>query len=521
MTKRARRFSHALLGVAVVTLLGCGSIDEALCGTTNCEFSLEEWTALRSLSGLGAPPPDPSNKYVDNTNAINLGHQFYFDARFSGESTQLDMLRRPTPYSRAPRGERINISCATCHVPSHGGIDATSIPNNVSVGAGFYDVNGQPTVNAAYYQMVYWNGRVDSLWAQAAAVSESFVSMNGNRLNISWVILDKYKNAYEAVFKDFPLPFTQNNSVAQQLLLETNGACALVAGQCPANDCHLVQASDATMACVPRFPFNGRPGSKTGCQLDSRDEPFGDAYDCMNDADKRSITQVLVNYAKALAAYEYTLQSRNSAFDEFVAEGPQSSKLSPAAQRGARLFVGKADCIECHSTPLFSNNEFENIAVPQIGPGVPGEIDCPENGVCDCVNGKNCLPWGAWDGLGKLKNNGFRRDSTWSDDPTDSSRSSWLSLTLDDSLKGAWRTPSLRDVALTAPYMHNGVYQTLEEVVVHYNNGGAAAGVPGIPSKRIKPLDLSDREQHDLVAFLESLTGAPLPASVVQAPSLP
>ncbi len=526
MAKDNSRWTDAAFVGAFVPLLlclsGCESFDSLVCGGPNCEFSREEWLALTALSGLGEPPADRSNKYIGQSDAISLGQKFYFDSRFSGDATQLDMLKRPTPYARAAIGQPTGLSCSTCHSPSHAGVDATSIPGNVSVGAGFYDVNSQPTINAAYYPLLYWNGRVDSLWAQAVAVSESFVSMNGNRLSIGWTILDKYKNAYELVFKETPLPFGQESSAAQRALLQENGRCKRGVGdECPPAVCHETAGSDASMQCVPRFPMAGRPGTKMGCQLDDRSEPFGDAYDCMTDADKESITRVLVNFGKAIAAYEYSLVSRNSAFDLFVAEGPRSTKLSPAAQRGARLFVGKADCVECHSTPLFSNGEFENVAVPQVGPGVPTESDCPESGVCDCVNGKNCLPWGAWDGLSKLKSNGFRRDSHWSDDPNDKSRAEWVALTLDSSLKGAWRTPSLRDVALTAPYMHNGIFKTLAEVVHHYNQGGDRSDVVGSPAKQMQPLGLSDIEQADLVAFLESLTGAALPAALIQTPALP
>jgi cytochrome c peroxidase len=98
-------------------------------------------------------------------------------------------------------------------------------------------------------------------------------------------------------------------------------------------------------------------------------------------------------------------------------------------------------------------------------------------------------------------------------------------------LIGAWRTPSLRNVALTAPYMHDGLYQTLEEVIEHYNRGGdgsgagAAAADGGAGGDRlavpIKPLDLADDERHDLVAFLKTLTGAPLPLRVGCRPALP
>jgi cytochrome c peroxidase len=87
-------------------------------------------------------------------------------------------------------------------------------------------------------------------------------------------------------------------------------------------------------------------------------------------------------------------------------------------------------------------------------------------------------------------------------------------------MKGAWRTPSLRNVAMTAPYMHDGRYATLEEVIAHYNRGGDPDAV-GQRDVRIKPLRLTDGEQADLAAFLRTLTGPPLDPSLARAPALP
>jgi cytochrome c peroxidase len=236
-----------------------------------------------------------------------------------------------------------------------------------------------------------------------------------------------------------------------------------------------------------------------------------------------------VNFAKAIAAYEATLISRDSAFDRFAAEGPDSTLISDAAKRGARLFVGKASCYECHNTPLLSDDQFHNIGVPQVGAAVPTEADCVAGAVCDCVAGTNCLPWGAWDGLKKLSSNAFKRTGAFSDAPTDTSHQRWYDLAAlvaskdlsVEAMKGQWRTPGLRDVALTAPYMHNGLYRTLEEVIWHYDGGGAPSGYAGARSVRVKPLGLTDQDVSDLVAFLETLNGAPLPASLVTSPVLP
>jgi cytochrome c peroxidase len=96
-------------------------------------------------------------------------------------------------------------------------------------------------------------------------------------------------------------------------------------------------------------------------------------------------------------------------------------------------------------------------------------------------------------------------------------------MTLDDTLKGAWRTPSLRDIALTAPYMHDGVYATLRDVVVHYNKGGVhslGGETIGTIDSKIKVLNLTEQEIDDVVAFLGTLTGE-VDGQVIEAPVVP
>lgn len=534
---RARK-SFPIVAVAfAIAPLGCGQgLDQPFCSQAGCEFSEWEWREIASLAELPeVAPEDPSNKYVGSRAAERLGHKFFYDTRYSGPSTQVDVLQRPASYARAPKGQATNLSCATCHDPGRAGIDTTSIPGNVAIGAGWADTNATPTFNAAFYRITYWNGRADSVWAQAVASNEGNNS-NGNRLKTAWVIQDLYRAEYASVFVDHPLPLVGTSADLQGIVEASGpraGQCKLVDDACPGS-CRRVSDGGVT-SCWPRFPLQGKPGRKPGCQAGDTSEPFGDAFDCMATEDQDAVTRVLVNWAKAIAAYEFRLVSRDSVFDRYVREvnaGMESSQLSPAARRGARLFVGKAACSDCHRTPLMSDSQFHNIGVPQVGPGVPTEADCPDEGVCDCVPNpspdsadpmtgvRNCLPWGARDGLMKLRSNGFRRDSRWSDSKTDSSRKMYMDMSLDSVPKGSWRTPSLRDVALTAPYMHNGALATLEDVVRHYNVGGSPAA-PGDRSARLKPLFLTPQEQQDLVEFLKSLTGAPLPAELVTAPELP
>ncbi len=464
----------ALLAAGGAGCFGKGASD-AFCDDSSCTFSRDEWTRLQGLTNLGPPPHDDSNGVDGNPAALELGRQFFADARFSGAATQVDALRRPAAVARAPQGQPTNLSCVSCHDLGRGGVDTASVPGNVSSGAGWSDLNALGIVNCAYQRLFTWNGRADSLWAQAFAVAENPTTMNGNRLHIAWVIANNYAAPYNALFVSVgkpPLPIPP------------------------------YETSD------PRFPPDGKPGAKADCQAGDSTEPFGDAWDCMAQADRDAINRVLVNWAKVLAAYEATLTSRNAAFDVFMREGPASSAVGAAAKRGARLFVGKAACIDCHNTPLLSDRDFHNVGVPQIGPDVPTEADCLAGGGCDCTTapaGKNCLPWGALDGLAKLQASKMLRSSAFSDKPSDLSRADEVTRPLTTALEGAWRTPSLRNVALTGPYMHDGLYQTLQQVVAHYNRGGEA-NAPGTRAVQIRPLGLTTDEQSDLVAFLESLT---------------
>ena len=513
------------------TLAACNA-DRPSCVGNGCAWSSAEWARLHSLSWAPVemdagvpvtPPPDPSNRFFDTPGAASLGKLFYFDPRFSGNTTLVDSIGRSVSSARSPKGSPADVSCASCHNPTHAGTDVTSMPNTVSIGAGIYDVNGQQTLNAAFFPLLYWNGRSDSLWAQALAVNESGFSMNGTRLQTFWTIVDYYLDRYTAVFGD-PLP--QKITSAE-------------------------------------FPLSGKPGTTPDCVNERPKFPF----DCMTDTDQEIVSRVFVNFGKAIAAYEDTLVSRDSPFDKFVRDGPGSDWISDAAKRGAMLFVGKASCIDCHNGPLLSDTKFHNIGVPQSGEHVPTVADCPPGGACDCTPGaevSTCAPSGAWAGALKLnaatesKNvkNDFRRDSKpWSDNPGGIEPCATTEIgaqpacgapsdPLDPSLKGAWRTPSLRDVALTAPYMHDGYYETLTQVVQHYNMGGASSAATAFQlpvcgtvdaaapacmapdagahqAAEIKPLDLSDDEVSDLVAFLGTLTGAPLSKDASANPDLP
>jgi cytochrome c peroxidase len=517
------RLGSLALVVASLGLGGCGSsADDLFCDGAGCGFSDLEWSRL---GALGHPLPVPVNRtngVFGTSNANQLGQWIFLDTRFSGVGTQVDAIGRPTGVARAAKGQPLNISCASCHDLAHFGVDVASTPGNVSTGAGLTDVNALSVVNSAYSHLYFWNGRADSSWALNFAVAESGTTMNGNRLQIARVLADSpgYRAQYDGTFgptlgQIIPIP-PGDTACATGQLVSKGGPTAGQCLDCSLPGCRLAVASDGGPgACWPRFPLQGKPGNKVGCQPGDPTEPFGDAFDCMDPVDQDAITQVLVNWSMALESFEARLVNTDGTpFDAWIADGPLSTVISESARRGAQLFVSKGGCVDCHNGPMFTDDGFHNIGVAQVGPNVPTLDDCPEKGTCDCVTPgtTTCAPWGKFTGLLRLqgpKSKNTLRTGKWSDDKSDTSRTDDVMSPATDDMKGAWRTPGLRNVAETAPYMHDGRYATLEEVVAHYNRGGDAGAV-GTVDVRIRPLLLTDGEQADLVAFLRTLSGPPL-----------
>lgn len=155
--------------------------------------------------------------------------------------------------------------------------------------------------------------------------------------------------------------------------------------------------------------------------------------------------------AKAIATFERTVLSGNAPYDRYKA-GDEDA-LTEAQIRGMNVFFKKAKCDSCHIGFNFSDGSYENVGIG---------MDKPEPD------------------LGRY------------------------AITGDEEDKGAFKTPTLREIEHTAPYMHDGRFKTLEEVVEHYNKGGIKN--PWL-DQRIKPLNLSDQEKADLVAFLKALSG--------------
>ena len=160
-------------GLLLLGLAGCGKLaDSVFCASAGCDWKPGEWERIAALANPDDPPPDLSNDWRDDPTAVALGQDVLLR---SGRSRARRPRRTPSSAIRRPRApprtRAIGISCATCHDLRTGGVDTTSVPGHVSVGAGWTDVNALPVVNSAYRQVVFWNGRADSLWALNAVVA--------------------------------------------------------------------------------------------------------------------------------------------------------------------------------------------------------------------------------------------------------------------------------------------------------------------------------------------------------------
>jgi len=202
---------------------------------------------------------------------------------------------------------------------------------------------------------------------------------------------------------------------------------------------------------------------------------------------------VLVDVAKALAAFEETLTTGRTPFDEFrdaLARDDQvtQARYPESAKRGLRLFVGRGNCAFCHSGANFSNGEFHDNGVPYfIRPGVADP--------------------GRHEGIRNVRASAFNLLGRYNDDATRSTATGTRYVQLESRSWGEFRTPSLRNVAVTAPYMHDGRFPTLRDVVRHYSELDEDR-LHADGERILRRLDLTPNEINDLVAFLETLTDA-------------
>ena len=374
--------SRALVLVAAWAVLSAGA--------HGLENHLHDVAEL-SLDALGPLPADPSNRFADDREAAALGERFFFDTRLSSNG---------------------KVSCASCHDPKRQFQDGRALAK----GVGTTSRRTMPLAGTAYSPFLFWDGRKDSLWAQALGPLESAVEHGGTRAQYAQVIAAHYRRDYERVFGPMP-------------------------------------------------------------ELRQPD----------------AVTQVFVNIGKAIAAYERRIQHAPTRFDRFVSEwtrtGAMPKDILDAKERaGLALFVGKANCVQCHNGPLLTNNEFHNT-------GVPARVVAPAKAGAQSDLGRFVA-------VAAVRSDEFNCRSRWSDaKPSDCAELEFLAPASATQVR-AYKVPSLRGVSDRAPYMHAGQFKTMAQVLDHYN---AAPRAPAGHTE-LKPLHLTKVELRQLEAFLRTLS---------------
>ncbi len=329
------------------------------------------------------------------------------------------------------------VACATCHQPEKHFADGQAL----ATGMGTTARSSPSIVGTAYHPFIFWDGRADSQWVQALGPMESDVEHGGSRMQYAHLIAsDKnYRQQYESLFGPFP------------------------------------DLSDSN-----RFPPKAGPVNKRSLP------DVANAWEAMNQDDRELVTKIYVNMGKSIAAYERLIVPAMSRFDTYaeairnnVTDG--LNNLSRDEVEGLRLFIGDGRCIECHNGPLFSNDDFANIGTPT-------------------PKGKS-FDFGRSIGVNKVIKAEFNCMSQYSDAEKSECFELRFIKRIGDDLAGSFKSPSLRNVTQTAPYMHAGQMKDLDEVLEHYNE----PPTPIFGHTMLTKLDLEPSQLNQLKQFLQSL----------------
>ncbi|MGE0397655.1 MAG: cytochrome-c peroxidase [Kofleriaceae bacterium] len=352
-------------------------------------------------------------------------------------------------------GDAGKVACASCHVPEAGFVDTRSPHRQISLAAKWTPRRSPTLLDVAASPMFNWDGRRDTLWNQALGVMEASGEFNASRLFVAQQVFRLHRTEYEAVFGALP----------------------------PLDDAQrFPPLTPTTAGCDPGpadAPCRGKPGDAD--------------FDAMSAPDRDAVTRVAVNTSKAIAAYITQLRCGPGRFDAWL-DG-DTAALTRAEQRGAALFAGRAGCATCHSGPLLTDGAFHNVGL-RPSTVATAFTDTDDRGAAVGIAAAHGDPLGAAGAY------------------SDGVRGAIPPVTAE--LEGAFKTPTLRCIANQPSFMHTAQIRTLASVVDFFDRGGDGVGFPG--TSELVPLELSERERADLVAFLQALQGAGPDAALLAAP---
>ncbi len=323
------------------------------------------------------------------------------------------------------------VSCGSCHQPDRGFSD--NLPTGIGVATG--KRNTQGLFDVGLQRWFGWDGGADSLWA--------------------------------ATIRPMLNPHEMGNSIDK--LAQT------------------LRSNEHFTSIVSQ---NRSDISRTGESLLNQSDKTGSA-DHEQWLDSLSDTELLVIASKSIAAFMRTIQSNQTAFDQFrnalaANDFAGQNAYSNSAKRGLKIFLGEANCRVCHFGANFSNGEFHDTGRPFFT-GV-GEVDS-----------------GRYSGLQRVKNDQFNLLGKYSHMSSNSEQLKTAEVKQGQLNWGQWRTPSLRNLELTGPYMHDGSLESLRDVVDSYADiNPDRLHTEG--ESILKPLELNEDQRNDLVNFLLSLS---------------
>jgi cytochrome c peroxidase len=409
-----------------------------------------------------------------------FGRKLFFDTRLSANGS---------------------VACANCHQPALSFTDGLPI----SKGIGTTTRNAPTIINTHMANWFFWDGRADSLAAQAIGPL-LHADEHGLTPTLLVNLLKQHHSAeYNALFGPWP---TAKNAQTEPLLPPPASHSSGSHQVSPEGTAYMLATIGPHHRLTELLKQSGRanlqPSRMIATALGSDDD------DDLAESD----AIVLGNIATAIESWESLQIANRSSFDEFasaVAQQPETplaetatrTNFSPDALAGLRLFTGPGNCTLCHNGPLLSDQQFHNIGL--------GDHDRQQE--------LKITGWlkdvaGRFKGLASVKESNWNcTSSVW--DKTSKDRAN---RTLRESCRqleylamdnvetiGAFKTPTLRNVALTGPYFHDGRAKSLDEVLDHYSKLDAAP-VIGHREESLIPLRLNDEERRALKAFLESLS---------------
>ncbi|MDD9951032.1 MAG: hypothetical protein OXT67_05650 [Zetaproteobacteria bacterium] len=428
-----------------------------------------ETLALATTQTLPATPPTPAP-----TKMAQLGRRLFFDPQFSSNQ---------------------QVSCATCHQPEHGYTDTYPTAHGIGVGH-----RRTPSIAMVQHQnWFFWDGRADSLEAQALGPIEHPLEHGFSRVALVKALYHSYAQEMQDIFGPWPLtaheiatlPAHAAPTPSPEFLPTTVATYTLASlNDFWAQDTILTQAAKRQLS----------PGNLVSLYSDPRPTlppAWTQAWERIPPTQQEAIHTIALQFGKAVATFERGLHIQPGKFDRAVdtLTQPQldSSPLNAEELHGMKVFFGPGQCHLCHSGPLFTDGQFHNIGLPRHPQSRESSLS---------------LDVGRSMGLVLAQKATFRCSNTTHPllDPTTETCQE-LAWADPNSLElvGAFKTPSLRGVSERKYFMHDGRFSHLEEVIDYYNTLEEGLSL-GHREETLRPLQLTTTDKQALIQFLHTLS---------------